>query len=41
MSTNPTLISGAGAWLKQYNDDVSSGVADNLTRVGLNVITFE
>lgn len=41
MSTNPTLISGVGAWLEQYNDDVSTGVADNLTKVGLNVITFE
>ena len=41
MSTNPTLISGVGAWLEQYNDDVFTGVADNLTKVGLNVITFE
>jgi len=41
MSVSPKLIESTGLWREHYNDDLLYDVADNLKRVGLNVITFD
>tara|TARA_R110000823_G_scaffold65896_7_gene154691 strand:- start:407 stop:760 length:354 start_codon:yes stop_codon:yes gene_type:complete len=41
MSVGTKLVSSTGLWREHYNDDLLYNVADNLKRVGLNVITFE
>ena len=41
MSVGAKLVSSTGKWREHYNDDLLYNVADNLKRVGLNVITDE
>ena len=41
MSVGAKLIKSSGKWREQYNDDLMYDVADNLKKVGLNVITFK
>ena len=41
MSVGAKLIKSTGKWREQYNDDLMYDVADNLKKVGLNVITFD